>query len=126
MFGRFVFVSSAIVVVAENSANKQATTIKSTSTATWKLMALPASFVFRLSAQSLCIAPGVDFPLLPDPASDVSQRWEIDFLPTSHLVDAQGRLRYTAYGEVDWDDDEVRATLRTLLEEIDPGSAPAD
>ena len=69
---------------------------------------------------------GVDFPLLPDPASDVSQRWEIDFLPTSHLVDAQGRLRYTAYGEVDWDDEEVRATLRTLLEEIDPGSAPAD
>jgi thiol-disulfide isomerase/thioredoxin len=69
---------------------------------------------------------GVDFPLLPDPASDVSQRWEIDFLPTSHLIDVQGRLRYTAYGELDWDDEEVRATLRTLLEQAGSGSAPAD
>ena len=68
----------------------------------------------------------IDFPLLPDPASDVSQRWEIDFLPTSHLIDAQGHLRYSAYGEVNWDDEEVRTTLRTLLEQAGSGSAPAD
>jgi len=66
------------------------------------------------------------FVLLPDPTSDVSQRWDADFLPTSNLIDAQGRMRYTAYGEVDWDDDEVRATLRELLEEADSRPASAD
>ena len=69
---------------------------------------------------------GIDFPLLLDPTSDVSQRWEVDFLPTSHVIDVRGRLRYTAYGEVDWDDDEVRATLRELLEETDSQPASAD
>jgi len=69
---------------------------------------------------------GIDFPLLLDPASDLSQRWGVDFLPTSYLVDAKGRVRYTAYGEVAWDDDAVRATLRELLEEAGSGPASAD
>jgi len=68
----------------------------------------------------------IGFPLLLDPASDVSRRWDVDFLPTSHLIDAQGRLRYTAYGEVPWEDEGVRATLRALLEEAGSGSASAD
>jgi peroxiredoxin len=76
--------------------------------------------------QNFSETAGIGFPLLPDPTSDVSQRWDVDFLPTSHLVDAQGRLRFTAYGEVDWDDDGVRATLRALLEEADSRPASAD
>ena len=69
---------------------------------------------------------GIDFPLLLDPDSDLSQRWGVDFLPTSYLIDVQGRVRYTAYGEVPWDDDGVRATLRELLEEAGSGPSPAD
>jgi len=69
---------------------------------------------------------GIDFPLLLDPESDLSLRWGVDFLPTSYLIDVQGRVRYTAYGEVPWEDDEVRATLRELLEEADSGASPAD
>jgi len=69
---------------------------------------------------------GIDFPLLLDPDSDLSLRWGVDFLPTSFLIDVQGRVRYTAYGEVPWEDDEVRATLRELLEEADSEPAPAD
>jgi peroxiredoxin len=80
----------------------------------------------KLRIQNFRKTAGIDFPLLLDPDSDLSLRWGVDFLPTSHLIDAQGRLRYTAYGEVDWDDDEVRATLRELLEETDSGPASAD
>jgi thiol-disulfide isomerase/thioredoxin len=69
---------------------------------------------------------GVDFPLLLDKTSDLSQRWGVDFLPTSYLIDAQGRARYKAYGEVDWDDEAVRATLRALLEEADAGPTSTD
>ncbi len=68
----------------------------------------------------------IDFPLLLDASSDLSQRWGVDFLPTSYLIDAKGRLRYKAYGEVDWDDDAVRATLRALLEEAGKAATPAD
>ena len=60
---------------------------------------------------------GVSFPLLLDKASDLSHRWGVDFLPTSVLIDAKGRVRYKAYGEVDWDDEAVRTLLRTLLAE---------
>ena len=69
---------------------------------------------------------GIDFPLLLDQASDLSQRWGVDFLPTSYLVDAKGRLRYKAYGEVDWDAEAVRATLRALLEEAGPATTVSD
>jgi len=69
---------------------------------------------------------GIDFPLLLDPDSDLSLRWGVDFLPTSYLIDVQGRVRYTAYGEVPWEDDDVRATLHELLEEASSGPAPAD
>ena len=48
-----------------------------------------------------------------------SASWQVQLLPTSFLVDATGRLRYRALGEVDWDHPAVRDRIRTLLGEDD-------
>jgi len=68
----------------------------------------------------------VNFTLLMDTDGAVAKDWDVQIYPTSYLIDVQGRVRYTAYGEVPWEDDDVRATLRELLEEASSGPAPAD
>jgi len=58
----------------------------------------------------------VDFPLLLDRDGSVTERWPLKGLPTTFVVDGEGRLVYQAIGERAWDDpvllDKVRA-LRT-------------
>lgn len=55
----------------------------------------------------------IDFPLPMDLDSKVVQSWPVKGLPTTFVVDAQGRLAYRAEGEREWDDptllDQVRA-----------------
>ena len=66
----------------------------------------------------------LDFPLLLDPDTRTPGDWDVDFLPTSFLVDAKGRLRYEAYGEVHWDGEDVRAKVDGLLRETGPAPKP--
>lgn len=58
----------------------------------------------------------VDFPLLLDPDSAVVQSWPVKGLPTTFVVDPEGRLVYRAIGGRAWDDpgllDQVRALKR--------------
>ena len=44
----------------------------------------------------------IDFPALLDPNHDAPRAWRVRVLPSSFLVDADGRLRYTVIGEIDW------------------------
>jgi hypothetical protein len=37
------------------------------------------------------------------------------FYPTSYLIDADGRMRYVAYGPVDWDSDDIIRRIEALL-----------
>lgn len=57
------------------------------------------------------------FSVLLDPDSTAFYAWGVEVLPTSFLVDRQGRVRYRVAGEVDWGDPDVRATIERLLEE---------
>lgn len=58
----------------------------------------------------------VTFPLPMDSDSRVAMQWPMRGLPTTFVVDAEGRLVYRAAGERDWDDqvllDQVRALRR--------------
>lgn len=57
----------------------------------------------------------VDFTLLLDPDSAVTKRWKVFGLPTSFLVDRQGKVRYSLTGSTEWDGKEATALIEDLL-----------
>jgi len=59
----------------------------------------------------------VDFPLLLDQDSAVTTAWPVRGLPTTFVVDTQGRLAYRAVGGREWDDPALLSTVRDLLKE---------
>jgi len=56
------------------------------------------------------------FPVLFDRDSSVSQLFGVKGLPTTILIDRQGRMVYRAVGGRDFDHAEVRDIVRSLLE----------
>jgi peroxiredoxin len=56
----------------------------------------------------------VEFPLLLDLDSRVIQEWPVRGLPTTFIVDPQGRIAYRAIGTRDWEDPALLETLRAL------------
>jgi peroxiredoxin len=56
----------------------------------------------------------VDFPLPMDIDSEVVQRWPVRGLPTTFVVDPEGRLVYIAQGEREWDDPDLLDSVRAL------------
>lgn len=56
----------------------------------------------------------VDFPLPMDTDMSVTQSWPMTGLPTTFVVDPQGRLVYRAQGEREWDDPDLLELVRGL------------
>ena len=56
------------------------------------------------------------FPLLRDRDSAVAKAWKARLLPASYLIGRDGRIRYVAYGEVDWMSDPVRQKVLQLMQ----------
>lgn len=56
----------------------------------------------------------VEFPLLMDRDSAVTSNWPVRGLPTTFVVDAEGRLAYRAIGGREWDDEELLDLIRAL------------
>jgi thiol-disulfide isomerase/thioredoxin len=73
-------------------------------------LAEPASRIRKFLAQM-----PVDFPILLDTDTAAAKAWKARFLPASYLVDADGRVRYAHYGELDWTGAEARAKVLELL-----------
>ncbi len=57
----------------------------------------------------------VDFPLLLDPEGTVVEQWMISAVPTTFILDPAGKIRYALYGGLEWDKEEVIATLNALM-----------
>ncbi|WP_328987764.1 peroxiredoxin family protein [Thiorhodovibrio winogradskyi] len=57
---------------------------------------------------------GVSFPLLLDPGGKVTQAWPLRGLPTTFVVDADGRLRLIALGEREWDEQPIMRQILSL------------
>ena len=55
--------------------------------------------------------------VLLDPDKEVAAAWKAGGLPMTFLVDAQGKVRYSAFGECDWSVGEPLRIVRTLLAE---------
>ena len=55
------------------------------------------------------------FPLLRDRDGAVAKAWQARILPASFLVGRDGKIRYFAYGELDWSSDAVRNKVMELI-----------
>ena len=56
----------------------------------------------------------VEFPLLMDLDSTIIGEWPVRGLPTTFVVDPQGRLAYRAIGGREWDEAELLQQLKAL------------
>jgi len=57
----------------------------------------------------------VSFPLLLDPATDTAGPWGVRGLPTTYVVDPEGRIVYRAIGGREWDDPALLEKVLALL-----------
>jgi thiol-disulfide isomerase/thioredoxin len=57
----------------------------------------------------------VDFVILLDPERRVAKAWDARILPASFIVGADGRVRYTLVGEIEWDNEHMVARVSELL-----------
>jgi cytochrome c biogenesis protein CcmG/thiol:disulfide interchange protein DsbE len=57
----------------------------------------------------------VGFPVLLDRDSIAMKAWNVRGLPSSFVVDADGAIRYSFLGELDWAQEHIVATVRSLL-----------
>jgi cytochrome c biogenesis protein CcmG, thiol:disulfide interchange protein DsbE len=65
------------------------------------------------------------FPVLRDRDGAVAKAWKARLLPASFLIGRDGRIKYVAYGELDWTSAPVRARVDALLSEEAPGQRRA-
>lgn len=57
-----------------------------------------------------------DFPLLLDRDGEVIGQWPVKGLPTTYIVDPEGRIAYRAIGGREWDDAQLLNVIRGLQE----------
>lgn len=57
----------------------------------------------------------ITFPILLDKEGKVVKQWPVRGLPTTFIVDPEGRIAYSAVGGREWDDPELIAQIRQLM-----------
>lgn len=57
----------------------------------------------------------VDFTIVFDPDGVVTRRWKVFGLPTSFLLDKQGKVRYALTGTTEWDGKEAMDLIEGML-----------
>ena len=58
----------------------------------------------------------VNFPILLDIEGNVIEQWMVSAVPSTFIVDTKGDIRYTFYGGLEWDSEEVIADITGLME----------
>ena len=57
----------------------------------------------------------VDFIMLVDTEQSAPRQWKVRVLPASFIIGIDGRIRYSAIGELDWASDSVAKSIESLL-----------
>jgi thiol-disulfide isomerase/thioredoxin len=60
---------------------------------------------------------GLALPVLLDTQKDVGRDWKVGGLPMTFVIDAKGRARYSAFGELDWSAGEPFQRVENLVAE---------
>jgi thiol-disulfide isomerase/thioredoxin len=58
---------------------------------------------------------GVGMPILLDPESSTFTRWGATILPTTYVLDGDGRQRLVGQGPLDWDDPKILGSIERLI-----------
>ena len=58
------------------------------------------------------------FPVLLDTDSSNTRRWKVFALPTTFVLDAEGRVRHVLTGPAEWDEGEALSVVESLLAEL--------
>lgn len=66
------------------------------------------------------------FPVLLDRTSEVGHRYGVRGLPTTYLIDPEGRIIGAAIGAREWYRTEAKALIAGLLRQITPKAAPPE
>jgi thiol-disulfide isomerase/thioredoxin len=61
------------------------------------------------------------FPILLDPEGVNTRRWKVYALPTTFLLDVEGRIRFVLKGGAEWDEGEALQVIEGLLNEAQGG-----
>jgi thiol-disulfide isomerase/thioredoxin len=72
----------------------------------------PLDSIERFSA-----AHPIPYPVLRDRTGDMFKRWTLGVMPTTILVDRQGRARWRTAGEIGADDTRLKTAIAALLAE---------
>ena len=67
---------------------------------------------------------GLDLPVLLDTSGAVSRDFGMEILPTSFLIDADGRIRYRVLGSPGWDGAQAVGVVEQLLSEVPQRAVP--
>lgn len=59
----------------------------------------------------------LSFPILLDPSGGIQSVYQVNGLPTTFLIDREGRIRRKVLGAVEWDEPPHADQVRQLLEE---------
>jgi peroxiredoxin len=57
----------------------------------------------------------LDFPILLDPERKTARAWQARILPASFIVGADGKIRYSLVGEINWDHEHIVTRISELL-----------
>jgi peroxiredoxin len=60
---------------------------------------------------------GLTFTVLHDPSGRIQARYQVNGLPTTFLIDREGRIRRKVLGAAEWDQPRFADEIRGLLEE---------
>ncbi len=71
----------------------------------------------REDVQAYLAQMALGFPVLLDVDGLNTRRWKVYALPTSFLLDAEGRIRYVLKGPTEWDEGEAMQAIEKLLAE---------
>jgi peroxiredoxin len=58
---------------------------------------------------------GMDTPVLLDPNGDSFKNWKATVLPSTYVIDSDGRMRLTVRGPLQWDDPETEHRILGVM-----------
>jgi peroxiredoxin len=59
---------------------------------------------------------GVTFTILLDPGGEIENRFRVTGLPMTYIIDREGRIRQKIVGAREWDEPDITAQIRDLLD----------